>query len=93
MPSSTSDPAAQKRALIARARAEGFSAVRITTPDAIPQAAARLAGFLGAGRHGQMDWLAQRSLWRGDPTALWPASAAPSSHPTPPNAVHPPTAR
>ena len=34
---------AKKNELVARALAEGFSAARVTTPDAIPQAAGRLA--------------------------------------------------
>ena len=44
----------------------------VTTPDAIPQAAGRLAAFLDAGRHGQMGWMEERAGWRGDPAALWP---------------------
>jgi len=27
---------------------------------------------VGAGRHGQMGWMAERMGWRGDPAALWP---------------------
>ncbi|WP_267139851.1 tRNA epoxyqueuosine(34) reductase QueG [Anianabacter salinae] len=50
----------------------GFIACRVTTPDAIPEAAARLSAFVGAGRHGQMGWMAERMGWRGDPAALWP---------------------
>ncbi|NEX47975.1 tRNA epoxyqueuosine(34) reductase QueG [Pseudotabrizicola algicola] len=61
-----------KSRLHARALAEGFSAMRITTPDAIPQAAERLAAFVAQGRHGQMGWMAERMGWRGDPAALWP---------------------
>lgn len=55
-----------------RALAEGFAAVGVTTPDAIPQAPARLAAFVGAGLHGQMGWMADRMDWRGNPAALWP---------------------
>lgn len=66
----------QKSDLIAQALAEGFSAVRITTPGAIPQAAARLASYVAEGRHGQMGWLAERMGWRGDPAALWPEARA-----------------
>jgi len=44
----------------------------ICRPDAIPQAAARLAAFVDAGRHGQMGWMAERMHWRGDPRMLWP---------------------
>ncbi|MDO9639344.1 MAG: tRNA epoxyqueuosine(34) reductase QueG [Pseudotabrizicola sp.] len=61
-----------KSRLHARALEEGFSAMRITTPDAIPLAAERLAEFVAQGRHGQMGWMAERMGWRGDPTALWP---------------------
>jgi epoxyqueuosine reductase len=32
----------------------------------------RLQEFLEAGRHGQMEWMADRAHWRGDPAALWP---------------------
>jgi epoxyqueuosine reductase len=46
----------------------------ICRPDAIPQAAGRLAAFVGTGRHGQMGWMAERMEWRGDPAALWPAA-------------------
>ena len=68
------DISAKKNALVARALAEGFSAVRVTTPGAIPHAAGRLADFVARGRHGQMGWMAERAHWRGDPAALWPAA-------------------
>ncbi len=54
------------------ARDMGFSALGITTPDAIPQAAERLRNFLAAGQHGQMHWMADREPWRANPAALWP---------------------
>ena len=41
----------------------GFSACAFTTPNAIPDAAGRLAAFLNAGYHGQMGWLADRAGW------------------------------
>lgn len=63
---------AKKNELVARALAEGFSAARVTTPDAIPQAAGRLADYVAKGRHGQMGWMAERMNWRGAPDALWP---------------------
>jgi len=66
------DPEAMKRRVIARALDEGFSAARITRPDAIPLAAGRLADFIEAGRQGQMGWMAERMAWRGNPAALWP---------------------
>ncbi|MEO1308918.1 MAG: tRNA epoxyqueuosine(34) reductase QueG, partial [Pseudomonadota bacterium] len=55
-----------------QARAEGFAEARITSPDAVPQVADRLAQFIAKGWHGQMGWLAERSNWRGNPAALWP---------------------
>ena len=61
-----------KDRLKAQALAEGFCAMGICRPDAIPQAPARLAAFVDAGRHGQMGWMAERMAWRGDPAALWP---------------------
>ncbi len=61
-----------KERLVAEALEAGFVACRITTPDAIPEAAGRLDAFVGAGRHGQMGWMAERMGWRGDPSALWP---------------------
>ena len=36
---------------------EGFSAAGICAPDAIPQAAGRLAAYVAAGRHGGMGWM------------------------------------
>ena len=61
-----------KDRLKAQALAEGFCAMGICRPDAIPLAPARLADFVAAGRHGQMGWMAERMGWRGDPGALWP---------------------
>jgi epoxyqueuosine reductase len=61
-----------KTRLAAEARAAGFARMGICRPDAIPEAAARLATFVGQGHHGQMSWMAERMHWRGDPTALWP---------------------
>ena len=63
-----------REALDARALDEGFAAVGVTTPDAIPQAADRLAAFVADGRHGDMGWMAERMGWRGNPAALWPAA-------------------
>ncbi|SIS57441.1 epoxyqueuosine reductase [Roseivivax lentus] len=58
--------------LKAEAEAVGFTACRITGPDAIPEVPERLRAFLDKGYHGQMGWLADRAAWRGDPQALWP---------------------
>ncbi|QDL92707.1 tRNA epoxyqueuosine(34) reductase QueG [Paroceanicella profunda] len=62
------------RAVKAQASETGFSACAITRPDAIPEAAGRLAQFVGAGRHGEMGWMAERMAWRGAPDALWPGA-------------------
>ena len=70
----TRDGAKLARRLKAAARAEGFAACRVTGPDAIPEAAGRLARFVAAGRHGQMRWMAERMGWRGNPALLWPAA-------------------
>ncbi|MBL8580765.1 MAG: tRNA epoxyqueuosine(34) reductase QueG [Rhizobiaceae bacterium] len=65
--------AARLRALIEReARRQGFDAVGITTPDAIPQAAGRLARFVAEGMHGSMEWMAETLVRRTAPSALWP---------------------
>jgi epoxyqueuosine reductase len=61
-----------KPALEAKALEEGFAKMRVCRPDAIPQAADRLAAFVDSGRHGQMGWMAERMHWRGNPAALWP---------------------
>ena len=66
------DPRALKERLAARAKGEGFAAMGVCRPDAIPQAMGRLTAFLDKGRHGQMAWMAERTHWRGDPHALWP---------------------
>ncbi len=45
---------------------------RVCRPWDVPQVPERLAAFLQAGYHGQMGWMAERTHWRGDPSALWP---------------------
>jgi epoxyqueuosine reductase len=79
MPTSTSDGSDQpktdgtlKDALRDFALGAGFVAMGVCRPDAVPEAAGRLAAFVDAGRHGQMGWMAERMGWRGDPAALWP---------------------
>ncbi len=61
-----------KSALLAEARAVGFSRARVCRPEAVPEVKARLQAYLDKGYHGQMGWLAERTQWRGDPAALWP---------------------
>jgi epoxyqueuosine reductase len=58
--------------LAADAKREGFDVLRVAAPDAIPDAAGRLAAFLAEGRHGTMDWLKTTAGRRSDPRALWP---------------------
>jgi len=64
--------AALKEQLRLRALAEGFAAMGVCRPDAVPEAAGRLRAFLAAGHHGQMGWMAEREAWRGSAAALWP---------------------
>ena len=66
------DLAAAKSEIINRALQEGFSVVRITDAHGEPENAARLREFLDAGHHGTMDWMAERTAWRSEPTAMWP---------------------
>ena len=61
-----------KARLVEMALAEGFCSVGVTRPDAIPDAAGQLRDYVDAGYHGQMNWMAERMTWRGDPAALWP---------------------
>jgi epoxyqueuosine reductase len=58
--------------LTIEAKALGFDAVAVTVPDAVPQAASRLAAFVDAGHHGSMDWLAETVERRAAPDRLWP---------------------
>ncbi|WP_291180202.1 tRNA epoxyqueuosine(34) reductase QueG [Erythrobacter sp.] len=50
----------------------GFAACGFApaTPD--PHRAARLEEFLGAGRHGSMQWMEDRKVQRASPQGLWP---------------------
>jgi len=61
-----------KERLRERALAEGFAAMGVCLPDAVPEAAGRLRAFLDAGHQGQMGWMAEREAWRGSAAALWP---------------------
>lgn len=59
-------------ALKAEALRLGFADCRITSPDAIPEAAERLRAWLAEGCHGGMEWMEARAEQRGSPTGLWP---------------------
>lgn len=54
------------------AAAQGFDLCRITSPDSIPQAPARLQTFLDEGHHATMDWMAETRERRASPRVLWP---------------------
>ncbi len=65
-------PAELRELIDNEAAAAGFDVVAVAAPDAIPEAAERLAQFLGEGQHGSMAWLASTAGRRGDPRTLWP---------------------
>ncbi len=65
-------PTSISERLRARARQEGFSGIRITSADGVPQQAERLRRFLDQNYHGDMDWLATTAERRAAPKALWP---------------------
>ncbi|TWD55678.1 epoxyqueuosine reductase [Agrobacterium vitis] len=50
---------------------KGFDVCRITAPDSIPQAPARLEEFLAANHHGTMAWMSETKERRADPRVLW----------------------
>ena len=57
-----------------KALALGFSAIGFAPATLGAEAGDRLRAFLAAGQHGTMDWLAERTYQRAQPTALWPAA-------------------
>src|SRR5437763_4674303 len=57
-----------------RALALGFDAVGFAPAELSDAAKAGLSGFLSAGFHGDMGWLADKAARRADPRALWPAA-------------------
>jgi epoxyqueuosine reductase len=61
-----------KARLVEQALSEGFVACRLCRPWDVPEVPARLEAFVEAGYHGQMGWMKERMLWRGNPAALWP---------------------
>src|SRR5947208_9398563 len=58
----------------ARALDLGFDAVGFAPAELSDAAKAGLSGFLSAGFHGDMGWLADKAERRADPRALWPAA-------------------
>ncbi|MCX5513820.1 tRNA epoxyqueuosine(34) reductase QueG [Kaistia algarum] len=69
---SEADALRQKDLLVQDALSEGFSVVRVTTPDAIPFAAERLHRALEDGHHATMGWMTDHEDRRGNPRVLWP---------------------
>ncbi|MEJ1157432.1 tRNA epoxyqueuosine(34) reductase QueG [Prosthecomicrobium sp. N25] len=61
-----------KAFLKAEAARLGFADCRVSAPDAIPEAPARLAAALADGHHATMAWMAETAARRGDPRLLWP---------------------
>jgi epoxyqueuosine reductase len=62
---------ALRQELEARARREGFDAVSIA-PAHLPEiAATRLAAFIEADRHGEMQWIAEKAGRRSSPDRMW----------------------
>jgi epoxyqueuosine reductase len=53
------------------ALALGFDLCRFTKIDEAWPAGARLAEFIDAGRHGEMDWMAETARRRAHPRAMW----------------------
>lgn len=61
---------------MADARANGFDAVGVTTPDAIPEAAERLRHSLADRYHATMEWMATTAAKRARPAVLWPEACS-----------------
>ena len=77
----------------ARALALGFDAVGFAPAELSDEAKAGLSGFLAAGYHGDMGWLADKAERRADPRGLWPEARSvvvlglnygPAENPAPP---------
>lgn len=64
--------AALKRAVVARALAEGFDIARVAPAAALPETGARLNDWLEAGYHGDMDWMNEDVARRVSPLGMWP---------------------
>ncbi len=67
----SNDLAALKSELAREARALGFDAFGVTSPDSIPGALPKLQAFLDDGAHGDMTWLAADPQRRASPRVLW----------------------
>ena len=61
-----------RQAIRAEALSLGFDAIGFAPASLGDEVREGLAGFLAAGHHGEMGWLAEKSERRGDPCGLWP---------------------
>jgi epoxyqueuosine reductase len=68
----STEPEAVAARLRASAEALGFDAFGVARLRGGGVQAERLAAFLAAGRHGDMDWMETTAERRGDPLVLWP---------------------
>lgn len=67
----SADPARLRDAIRDRALAVGFDAVGFAPAALGPEARERLAQFVAEGRHGDMEWMDERSDQRSHPQSLW----------------------
>lgn len=61
-----------KDELIAEATRLGFDSVRVASPELESATSRAFDAFIAAGRHGDMDWMADTAERRREPTSLWP---------------------
>lgn len=61
-----------KRALLEKAKQEGFDQLGITKPDIHARNVDGLSDFLQQGWHGSMDWMEEKLQRRKAPAVLWP---------------------
>ena len=64
--------AALKERLTDYAFEAGFTNMGVCRTTDVPQIAQQLKAYVDKGRHGKMNWMAERMNWRGDPSELWP---------------------
>ncbi|WP_408851485.1 tRNA epoxyqueuosine(34) reductase QueG [Acidiphilium sp. AL] len=66
------DKVSHRKAITDRAAALGFDAIGFTRAALTKIERDGLRGYLAAGHHGTMRWMADRAAERGDPAAMWP---------------------
>ena len=65
-----------KHDLATEAARLGFAACGIASASVDPLPARRLEQWLGAGHHGEMEWMAARAHHRASPQGLWPEASS-----------------